>query len=129
MDVTETQDRQPSATSWATVRTPEDLGQFLARRRAATGWTQRDLAEHLGFPPRYLHEIESGKQTLAYTRLFALLRALGVETRLEANDVAAPPVSSGESKVHGREDAETAKAVRDVVADSLVEPFSPVVRR
>lgn len=70
--------------SWAVVRTPEDLGKFLSRRRVDTGWTQRELAAHLGFPYRYLHEIESGKHTLAYTRLFTLLRSLSVELRVEA---------------------------------------------
>lgn len=69
--------------SWAIVRTPADLGKFLAKRRVQAGWTQRELADHLGFPPRYLHEIESGKNTLAYTRLFTLLRELDLETRLE----------------------------------------------
>ena len=73
---------------WATVRTPDDLGRFLARRRSAAGWTQQELAQHLDIPPRYLHEIESGKHTLAYTRLFDLLRALEIEARLE---VVAPP--------------------------------------
>lgn len=67
---------------WAVARTPEDLGRFLNQRRVAHGWTQTDLAEHLGFPVRYLHELESGKNTLAYTRLFSLLGALGVEVRL-----------------------------------------------
>lgn len=68
---------------WAAVRTPDDLGRFLARRRAAAGWTQHDLAEYLDIPPRYLHEIESGKHTRAYTRLFDLLRTLDIEARLE----------------------------------------------
>ncbi|WP_183099829.1 helix-turn-helix domain-containing protein [Nocardioides pelophilus] len=75
---------EPSRATWAVVRSPEDLGKFVSRRRVQTGWTQRELAAHLGFPYRYLHEIESGKQTLAYTRLFALLRLLGIELRLEA---------------------------------------------
>lgn len=74
----------PTKASWAVVRTPEDLGRFLSRRRVEAGWTQRELAADLGFPYRYLHEIESGKHTLAYTRLFTLLRALSVDLRLEA---------------------------------------------
>lgn len=71
---------------WATVRTPDDLGRFLARRRIESGWTQQELADYLEIPPRYLHEIESGKHTLAYTRLFSLLRTLGIEARLQVVD-------------------------------------------
>jgi HTH-type transcriptional regulator/antitoxin HipB len=82
-------DRSPQRTTdlpWTIAHTPEDLGKFVNTRRVSSGWTQRDLAEHLGFPVRYLHEIESGKDTLAFTRLFDLLRALGIEVRLEAVD-------------------------------------------
>ncbi|MFB9315455.1 helix-turn-helix domain-containing protein [Nocardioides plantarum] len=68
---------------WAIAHTPDDLGRFLAKRRSELGWKQQELAAHLGIPPRYLHEIEAGKDTLAYTRLFALLRELDVELRLE----------------------------------------------
>ena len=74
------------ARTWAVVRTPDDLGRFLARRRVAAGWTQQELADYLDIPPRYLHEIESGKHTLAYTRLFKLLRTLDIEARLEVID-------------------------------------------
>lgn len=69
---------------WAIARTPEDLGKFVNARRVSFGWTQRDLADHLGFPVRYLHEIESGKDTRAFVRLFDLLRTLGIEVHLEA---------------------------------------------
>lgn len=68
--------------TWAVARSPEDLGRALNDRRVNLGWTQADLAEHLGFPVRYLHEIESGKHTLAYTRLFRLLATLGIDVRL-----------------------------------------------
>lgn len=64
---------------WATVRTAADLGVFLNRLRVRRGWTQADVAAHLGIPRRYLHELEAGKDVLAYTRLFALLRILGAE--------------------------------------------------
>ncbi|HRD60237.1 helix-turn-helix domain-containing protein [uncultured Nocardioides sp.] len=75
--------------TWATVTTPGDLGQFLTRVRVAAGWTQRDLAQHLGFPVRYLHEIEAGKDTLAYARLFALLRTLDIDLQLSSGTTAA----------------------------------------
>jgi len=64
---------------WAAVRSVDDLGAFLNRLRVERGWTQADVAAHLGMPRRYLHELESGKQILAYSRLFALLDLLGAE--------------------------------------------------
>lgn len=64
---------------WATVKSTADLGLFLNRLRLRRGRTQAEVAAHLGIPRRYLHELEAGKDVLAYTRLFALLRTLGAE--------------------------------------------------
>ncbi|MDR0626921.1 MAG: helix-turn-helix domain-containing protein [Bifidobacteriaceae bacterium] len=69
---------------WAVVRSGGDLGKFLSRLRVKRGWTQEGLARRLGIPRRYLHELESGKDVLAYTRLFRLLRLLGAELTLTA---------------------------------------------
>lgn len=69
-------DPQPE---WAAVVTSADLGMFLSRLRVRRGWTQAELAVQLGIPRRYLHELEAGKEILAYTRLFSLLRTLGGE--------------------------------------------------
>ena len=65
--------------TWAAVRSVDDLGAFLSYLRVGRSWTQADVAAHLGMPRRYLHELESGKQVLAYSRLFALLDLLGAE--------------------------------------------------
>ena len=59
---------------WSAVRTPADLGAFLAEVRIRTGWTQEEVAEQLGISRRYLYEIESGRPSLYTDRLFALLR-------------------------------------------------------
>jgi transcriptional regulator with XRE-family HTH domain len=69
---------------WARVRSPEDLGRFLGRLRAERGWTQAAAAEYLGIPRRYLHELEAGKEILAYTRLFRLLTLLDARLTIEA---------------------------------------------
>jgi HTH-type transcriptional regulator/antitoxin HipB len=69
--------------AWATVRTPEDLGRFLARVRQDRGLTQEELAEELGVSRRYISEIENGKPGLYTERLFQMLRLLGVRLRAE----------------------------------------------
>jgi HTH-type transcriptional regulator/antitoxin HipB len=56
--------------AWATVRTPEDLGRFLARTRTDRGLTQEALAGELGVSRRYVSEIENGKPGLYTERLF-----------------------------------------------------------
>jgi HTH-type transcriptional regulator/antitoxin HipB len=69
--------------AWAAVRTPEDLGRFLARTRQDRGLTQEALAEELGVSRRYVSEIENGKPGLYTERLFQMLRLLGVRLRAE----------------------------------------------
>ena len=69
---------------WATVARPSDLGDFLRAERVAQNWTQEELAAELGITRQYLHEIEQGKPSLYTTRLFAILRELGVTLRVEA---------------------------------------------
>jgi HTH-type transcriptional regulator/antitoxin HipB len=71
------------ADPWAAVRTPEDLGRFLARVRQDHGLTQEELALDLGVSRRYVSEIENGKPGLYTERLFQMLRLLGVRLRAE----------------------------------------------
>jgi HTH-type transcriptional regulator / antitoxin HipB len=78
------------------VRSPQALGQVLARLRYQHGLTQEELAEALGVSRRYLSEIENGKQNLFATRLFELLRELGVHLEVVPDSATpAPAVSSG----------------------------------
>jgi len=76
---------------WAAVRSVGDLGAFLSHLRVQHGWTQADVAARLGIPRRYLHELESGKQILAYSRLFGLLDLLGAEVMVRAVDTDEEP--------------------------------------
>jgi len=69
--------------SWGYIRSPEDLGRFLARARADLGLTQQALADELGVNRRYVSEIENGKPGLYTERLFQALRLLGVRLRAE----------------------------------------------
>jgi HTH-type transcriptional regulator / antitoxin HipB len=69
--------------AWATVRTPEDLGRFLARVREDRGLTQQALADELGVSRRYISEIENGKPGLYTERLFQMVRLLRVRLKAE----------------------------------------------
>ncbi|GAA3594059.1 hypothetical protein GCM10022223_06320 [Kineosporia mesophila] len=61
------------AAAWGVVRSPEDLGAFVARLRYANNLTQDELAQRLGISRRYVYEIESGKPNLYALRLFEIL--------------------------------------------------------
>ena len=67
----------PDEGPWAVVRSPEDLGAYLARLRSAHGLTQDELAEQLGISRRYIYEIEAGKPNLYARRLFEVINLLG----------------------------------------------------
>lgn len=73
-----------SEPTWGYVTGPADLGSFLRAVREDRLLTQEALAEELGITRQYVNELEAGKPTLYVTRLFALLRLLGVRVRLEA---------------------------------------------
>lgn len=69
---------------WAIVRSPEDLGAYLARLRTEQGLTQQELADRLGITRRYVYEIESGQPNLYSHRLFELINLLGATVTVEA---------------------------------------------
>ncbi len=68
---------RPTPEVWAVVRSPEDLGAFVARLRFTHDLTQAELAERLGISRRYVYEIESGRPNLYALRLFEILNLLG----------------------------------------------------
>ncbi len=73
------------------IRSPETLGQEMARRRVAADLTQDELAEAIGVSRRYIYNIESGQPNLYARRLFDSLRELGLHVEL----VPKPPACGG----------------------------------
>lgn len=65
------------------VRSPERLGEVIARIRREAGLTQAELADELGLDRRYLYEIESGRPNLYARRLFEVLDLLGATVVIE----------------------------------------------
>lgn len=64
------------------IRSPESLGQEIARRRVAADLTQDELAEAIGVTRRYVYSIESGEPNLYARRLFDSIRELGLRIEL-----------------------------------------------
>lgn len=62
----------------------QQLGQTIAKKRKAAGFTQEQVAEHLGIGPEAFSRIERGKAGASVAKLFELatLFGCGVETFL-----------------------------------------------
>lgn len=65
------------------IYTPASLGDAVRHFRTEAGLTQAQLAEKAGIQRSYLSELESGKETEHVTRLFGVLRQLGVRMTLD----------------------------------------------
>ncbi len=65
---------------------PQELGRFLRQARVARGMSQSQIAAELGTSQAYISELESGKDSLALTRVFDLMRITGVRMRVELPD-------------------------------------------
>lgn len=76
-----------------TVRLPDELGQRLAARRKALGWSKSELALRAGKVREVVYRLEAGEDSTV-SSLFAVMGALGLALRLEtaglptADDVA-----------------------------------------
>ncbi len=61
------------------IRNSRDLGgAAITHARKARGLRQDDIAEELNINAAYLREIEAGSRNLWPTRLFRILRTLGI---------------------------------------------------
>jgi transcriptional regulator with XRE-family HTH domain len=67
----------------AKIMDPEALGRVLQQARLLSGFSQRELAQQLGVSQRYVWELESGKPSIALTRLFEAMRATGMSLSAE----------------------------------------------
>lgn len=66
-----------------TVSSPQALGRLLQQARLARGLSQQQLAAHLGISQAYVSELESGKASLALTRIFDFMRLTGMTLHAE----------------------------------------------
>ncbi|MBL7501015.1 helix-turn-helix domain-containing protein [Frankia sp. CNm7] len=61
------------------ITSAESLGLFLQQARLLSGLSQRELARRLGTTQKYIWELEAGKPSIVMDRLFAAMRATGME--------------------------------------------------
>ena len=57
-----------------TVSSPQALGRLLQQARLSQGLSQQQVAVQLGISQGYVSELESGKTSLALTRIFDIMR-------------------------------------------------------
>jgi transcriptional regulator with XRE-family HTH domain len=68
------------------IYTPASLGDAIRHYRQEAGLTQAQLADMAGLHRPYLAGLEGGKETEQLTRLFRVLRQLGVRMTVEKAD-------------------------------------------
>ena len=57
-----------------TVSSPQALGRLLQQARLMNGLSQQQVASQLGISQAYVSQLESGKTSLALTRIFDIMR-------------------------------------------------------
>jgi HTH-type transcriptional regulator/antitoxin HipB len=65
------------------ITTPGELGARVRTRRVELGLTQGELADVAGVSPRFLSELENGKQTAQLAGIQRVLAALGLDLYLD----------------------------------------------
>lgn len=60
------------------VQSPQDLGVLVREERKKLGWTQAELANHVGVKPLWVSEFERGKTRAQIGLVFRTLKALGL---------------------------------------------------
>lgn len=60
--------------------TKEEIGQRVLLRRRTLGMSQKQLAEHCGFPYQVISGLERGRQSVYAERLAAIAEALDVSS-------------------------------------------------
>lgn len=66
----------------ANVQTSGDLGRAIRARRKEVKLSIATLAAMLGCSPRFLSEVERGKETASVGRVIEIARALGLELHI-----------------------------------------------
>lgn len=66
-----------------TATTPAELGRLLRQARLDKGMSQQQIAVELGTSQAYISELETGKDSLALTRVFDMIRLTGITVSIE----------------------------------------------
>lgn len=63
-----------------------EIGKFIRLTRQSQGLRQEQLAAAANVGPRFLIELEAGKETAQIGKVLDVMRALGIELQLSAPD-------------------------------------------
>lgn len=69
------------------IKTPLDLAQLVRARRKALGLTQAELAELAGVSSRFVFDLEDGKSTVAFDRVRAVVKTLGLTIEMRVDPI------------------------------------------
>lgn len=65
------------------VSSMDDIGALLRKRRKELGYTQEEVAAHLGRSPRLIGEIERGRGSVGLSKVLEYAHGLGIDFILE----------------------------------------------
>lgn len=65
------------------IRTPQDLGKQVRKRRTELGLTQTELADVSRVTLRFVSELENGKETAQLAGIQRILASIGLDWYLE----------------------------------------------
>lgn len=60
------------------IRTPKELAAVVRERRKRLGWSQQDLADHVGVGRQWVSDFERGKPTAHLNCVLSTLNALQI---------------------------------------------------
>lgn len=64
-----------------------EVADLVQQRRKELGLTQAEAALLAGVSPRFVFDVENGKRSMALDRLTRLLKALGLELKIEVANI------------------------------------------
>ena len=66
------------------VYSSAEVGAAIRDKRKSQGYTQEQLAEYCGCGPRFISDLENGKETAQLGKTLMVLMMLGLDVRIES---------------------------------------------
>ena len=66
------------------VYSAAEVGAAIRAKRKSLGYTQEQLAEFCGCGPRFISDLENGKETAQLGKAIQVLMMLGLDIRIES---------------------------------------------
>lgn len=66
------------------IKTPKDVGYYIASTRKALRWSQSDLAIKIGKDQRFVSKLENAPATVAFSSVLVVLNVLSIDIDLHS---------------------------------------------